>query len=327
MHTKLKVGMSSLHSKIGAANSNMPQAPKPVVRKFADGGAVRTRSDEEIGDTDPRTGKVDPGSYDRRMAEGAKNMERLRSAADSIKSFFSSKESPTSAPTSASNITGDTGMSAADEAKKAAMSGSFQMPKAEEKRREMTDYMVKPTETESKTEIKATPVETGPAPAPTPAPAAKKVVVKKNKASQQQNANVQKSSAPAPKVEAPAPSPASKVSAPSPQVETKAQMREKELRASGGSRGARTKEAVTDTGDETKRLRDRTSKSIPGVVGRFDLNGNQIPVGLGPRSSRVYGGDGSSVMSRAEKNYLQSRIDAGNLTAMEKAQAKRAGLI
>jgi hypothetical protein len=199
MHSKLKVGMSSLHSKIGQANSNMPQAPKPAtkpaVRKFADGGMVRG-------------GVMSDEAYAKQMEEGAKNMERLRSAADSIKSFFSSKE----APTSASNITGDTGMSAADEAKKSAMSGGYQIPKAEEKRREMTDYMVKPTETESKTEIKATPVETGPAPAPAPAPVAKKVVAKKKPVSRQQNANVQKSSAPAPKVKAPAP----KVEAPAP---------------------------------------------------------------------------------------------------------------
>jgi hypothetical protein len=114
---------------------------------------------------------------------------------------------------------------------------------------------------------------------------------------------------------------------PSQTKETAAQMREKQVRASGGSRGARTREAATDTGDEMTRLRDKTSKSIPGVVGRFDLQGNQIPVGLGPRSSQVYSGAGSTAMSRAENRYLQSRIDAGNLTAMERAQAKRAGLI
>jgi hypothetical protein len=145
MHSKLKVGMSSLHSKIGAANSNMPQAPKPVVRKFADGGAVRTRSDDEIGDTDPRTGKVDPGSYDRRMKAGEENMARLSSAADTLKSFFSSKE----APASASNITGDSGMSASDMAKKQAMSGGAQMPAAEpEKTRKIEDYMAKAPEAE-----------------------------------------------------------------------------------------------------------------------------------------------------------------------------------
>jgi hypothetical protein len=115
--------------------------------------------------------------------------------------------------------------------------------------------------------------------------------------------------------------------APSQTKETAAQMREKQVRTSGGSRGARMREAATDTGDEMTRLRDKTSKSIPGVVGRFDLQGNQIPVGLGPRSSQVYSGDGSTAMSRAENRYLQSRIDAGNLTAMERAQAKRAGLI
>lgn len=159
MHPKLKVGMSSLHSKISPSNNNMPQAPKPAVRKFADGGMVRTRSDDEIGDTDIRTGKVDPGSYDRRMKAGEENMERLRSAADSIKSFFSSKE----APASASNITGDSGMSASDMAKKQAMSGGAQMPvAAEEPRRQISDYMVKKEATEAKTEPVAAPVEAEP---------------------------------------------------------------------------------------------------------------------------------------------------------------------
>jgi hypothetical protein len=79
-HPKLKVGMTNLHSKIAVANHNMPQAPKPVVRKFADGGAVRTRSAEEIGDTDAKSGKIDPGSYDRRAAQGEKNLQMLKDA-------------------------------------------------------------------------------------------------------------------------------------------------------------------------------------------------------------------------------------------------------
>ncbi len=97
-HAKLKVGMSSLHSKISAANNNMPKAPKPVVRKFADGGSVRTRSDDEIGDTDPRTGKVDPGSYDRRMKAGEENLNRLKSAVESVRSFFSRDKASESSP-------------------------------------------------------------------------------------------------------------------------------------------------------------------------------------------------------------------------------------
>jgi len=145
-HAKLKVGMSSLHSKISAANSNMPKAPKPAVRKFADGGSVRTRSDDEIGDTNPRTGVVDPGSYDRRMKAGEENLNRLNSAIDSIRSFFSREKSP---ETSSANITGDSGMSESDIAKKQAMSGGMaseqkaEAPAPEERRREITDYMVK----------------------------------------------------------------------------------------------------------------------------------------------------------------------------------------
>jgi len=151
-HAKLKVGMSSLHSKISAANNNMPKAPKPVVRKFADGGSVRTRSDDEIGDTDPRTGKVDPGSYDRRMKAGEENLNRLKSAVESVRSFFSRDKAPESSP---SNITGDSGMKDSDTAKKQAMSGGMDFEKkaepvaeskveakAEEPRRKIEDYMV-----------------------------------------------------------------------------------------------------------------------------------------------------------------------------------------
>ena len=179
----------------------MPQAPKPVVRKFADGGMVRggVMSDED---------------YAKRMEQGEKNMERLRSAADSIKSFLSPKEKA-----SADNLTGDTGMSETDKAKKAAMSGGAQMPAAaEEPRRQISDYMVKPTETESKTEIQATPVETGAAPAP----------AKSVKAAKASVASVS-------------------TSAPAKPTETSAQMREKQLRASGGSRGARMGEVSKPT--------------------------------------------------------------------------------
>ena len=133
-HAKLKLGMSSLHGKISAANNNMPQAPKPVVRKFADGGSVRTRSDDEIGDTNPRTGVVDPGSYDRRMKAGEENLNRLKSAVESVRSFFSRDKEAESSP---SNITGDSGMSESDVAKKQSMSNmSFdkkEEPKAEVK--------------------------------------------------------------------------------------------------------------------------------------------------------------------------------------------------
>jgi len=302
MHAKLKVGMSSLHSKIGAANSNMPQAPKPatkpVVRKFADGGMVRTRSDDEIGDTDMRTGRVDPGSYDRRMKAGAENMERLRSAADTIKSFFS-KEKPSES--SSANISGDTGMSDTDTAKKQAISGGYQMAKTEteEPRRSISDYMVKPTETESKTEIQATPVETGAAPAP-----AKK-------------ANAAKASAAS-----------DSTSAPAKPTETSAQMREKQLRSSGGSRGARMND-VTDTGDETSRIMKRSgTKFVPGF-GSVDKEGNIV---RGQRQTGPSIGDALRAvdkgMTDAGTKYLQSKMDRGEtLSAMEKAQAKRAGLI
>lgn len=153
-HAKLKVGMSSLHSKISAANSNMPKAPKPVVRKFADGGSVRTRSDDQIWwESQPgNRGKDYPGDeiaskqYERNKAAGEENLSRLKSAAESIRSFFSRDKSP---EVSSANITGDSGMSESDIAKKQAMSGGMasekkaEVPAPEERRREITDYMVR----------------------------------------------------------------------------------------------------------------------------------------------------------------------------------------
>lgn len=192
MHSKLKVGMSNLHSKIGQANSNMPQAPKPAakpaVRKFADGGAVRTRSDDEIGDTNPRTGKVDPGSYERRMKAGEENMASLRSAADSIKNFFSQE-----GKTSSSNVTGDTGMSASDTAKKSAMSGGAQMPAAaEEKPRTIESYMAKAPKDETEAADYGNEGARTPMPRASSAPKAKPA---------KRNVSAQNVSAPAPKTE------------------------------------------------------------------------------------------------------------------------------
>ena len=294
MHPKLKVGMSSLHSKIGVANTNMPQAPKPAVRKFADGGMVRTRSDDEIGDTDPRTGKVDPGSYERRMKAGAENMERLRSAADTIKSFFSKDKG---ADTSASNITGDSGMSASDTAKKQAMSGGFQMAKtdSEEPRRQISDYMVKKEATEDKTEPVATPVEAEPFKAKKPSK--------------------------------PAMSADSVVGAPAKQKDTVAQMREKQLRASGGSRGARMNE-VTKSG--TPDLPVSKTRFVPGF-GEVDDRGMITNTRGGKTIEQRLQDVGASTnksMNDAAVRYLNSKMSRGEtLTKMEKAQADRLGII
>jgi hypothetical protein len=314
MHSKLKVGMSSLHSKIGAATNNMPQAPKPAVRKFADGGVVRTRSDDEIGDTDPRTGKVDPGSYDRRMAEGAKNMERLSSAADTLKSFFSSKE----APASASNITGDSGMSASDTAKKQAMSGGAQMPAAaEEPRRQISDYMVKKEATEDKTEPVATPVEAEPA----------KKVVKSNKPSVSNVSSTSSKKQPEVKMTGSPDMPSSKANVSVAQKETAAQMREKQLRASGGSRGARMNE-VTKSG--TPDLPVSKTKFVPGF-GEVDDRGMITNTRGGKTIEQRLQDVGASTnksMNDAAVRYLNSKMSRGEtLTKMEKAQADRLGII
>jgi hypothetical protein len=310
-HAKLKLGMSSLHGKISAANSNMPKTPKPMVRKFADGGSVRTRSDDEIGDTNPRTGVVDPGSYDRRMKAGEENLARLNSAVESVRSFFSREKGGEASP---SNISGESGMSDSDTAKKQAMSGGMDFEKKAEPVAKTEEPSYKQDVVKAITQPKATVQDLAPAAESAPvAKATKPSAPKPAKADVTPDAKSSSSR--------------SMPAAPSQPKETAAQMREKQIRASGGARGARMREAATDTGDETARLRNKTTKSIPGVVGRFDLSGNKIPVGLGPRSSQVYDGDGSSFMDRSEKKYLQSRIDAGNMTAMEKAQAKRAGLL
>jgi hypothetical protein len=52
-------------------------------KRFDTGGStnVRTRSDDEIGDTNPRTGVYTPGSYAARQEQGQKNL-------DSVKGFF-----------------------------------------------------------------------------------------------------------------------------------------------------------------------------------------------------------------------------------------------
>jgi hypothetical protein len=51
----------------------------------------KTRTDAEIGDTNPRTGVVTPGSYDARMAQGQKNL-------DAVKGFFNKLTGKPAAP-------------------------------------------------------------------------------------------------------------------------------------------------------------------------------------------------------------------------------------
>lgn len=291
-HPKLKVGMSSLHSKIAVANHNTVQAKKPAVRKFADGGAVMTRSDDEIGDTNPRTGKVDPGSYDRRMAQGEKNLQALK---DAFNKFTGEKSATTSTATTESKQPVD----------RFAGGMSPEAPAKQTKTETATEpsYMKDVRDTLTKPKAETTSVEPS-------VPATMEVEPVSKKAM--------------PKAKPPAPA-----EKPAAQVKKSTANRLAPIGRSQKDVEAMKKEPMssTDTGDETARLRDKTTKTIPGVVGRFDLQGNRVPVGLGPRSSQVYSGSGDSFMTSAEKRYLQSRIDAGNMTAMEKAQAKRAGLI
>tara|TARA_R110000822_G_scaffold35007_2_gene98872 strand:- start:2201 stop:3352 length:1152 start_codon:yes stop_codon:yes gene_type:complete len=362
MSDKLKCGMSSLHSKISAANSNMPQAPKPMVRKFADGGTVRTRSDDEIGDTDPRTGKVDPGSYDRRMKAGEENLTRLKSAAESVRSFFTREKAvsldepkPTmsEADVEKRQATGRFGEDMNKQAEPVKMPES----KAEEPsyKQDVLKEIIKPkavstTVVEPKTEpvvslksnaevnakplpaakkkadaklVEASPVKTNSAVGPTQAEIEARIkanarLVSSLRQEEPEKKSVQRTGA------------AVKAGASQKAVELMI-LEKKGLAGNEADKRAEQAEidraSKTDTGDETNRLRDRTSKFVPGF-GQVDLKGDIIPgVRGGLKSSQVYGGDGSTVMSRAEKKYLQSRIDAGNMTAMEKAQAKRAGLL
>ena len=291
-HPKLKIGTSSLHSKIAVANHNTVQAKKPAVRKFADGGAVMTRSDDEIGDTNPRTGKVDPGSYDRRMAQGEKNLQALK---DAFNKFTGEKSATTSTDTTESKQPVD----------RFAGGMTPEAPAKQTKTETATEpsYMKDVRDTLTKPKAEATAVEPS-APATMDAePVSKKAMPKAKQSIQAEKpaAQVKKSTA--------------NRLAPIGQSQKDVEAMKKEPMSS------------TDTGDEMARLRDKTSKFVPGF-GQVDNQGNIIPgVRGGLKSSQVYSGNGDSFMTSAEKRYLQSRIDAGNMTAMEKAQAKRAGLI
>lgn len=327
-HPKLKVGMSSLHSKIAVANHNTVQAKKPAVRKMADGGTVRTRSDEEIGDTNVKSGVVDPGSFERRAAQGEKNLQALK---DAFNKFTGEKSAPVSTDMAENK----------QPVERFAATKSPEpepKPKAEEKPRQITDYMAKAPESDvvdygnegGRTSMarSAAPIK----PVKKAAQSAAKPVAETKSMPTVEEKPVQKS--------APAERPETK-----PPQYTKLTYKEDILNQaptinrSGSTIGQSQKDieqlirqrqgadSKTDTGDETKRLRDRTSTFVPGF-GQIDKQGNIIPNVRGGRmASQVYGAKEDSFLTSAEKRYLQSRIDAGNLTAMEKAQAKRAGLI
>ena len=351
-HPKLKIGMSSLHSKIAVANHNTVQAKMPAVRKFADGGAVMTRSDDEIGDTNPRTGKVDPGSYDRRMAQGEKNLQALK---DAFNRFTGDKAATQNVSSDANAEYKAGGESDAAKAKiiSAAMDKKPDTVITEEpRRRQISDYMVKRDAEEVKAEAAPAPAAPAPAPAAESAkpvakkPAAKPVVEKNQKpvskiynedgmpnsesssASNLQDSSRSMSAKPVSKVNK-TPNTAARMSpVGNSQKDIEARiLANKGLAGNEAMKREIEQDSKTDTGDETKRLRDRTSTFVPGF-GQVDKEGKIIPNVRGGRmASQVYGAKEDSFMESAEKRYLKSRIDAGNMTAMEKAQAKRAGLI
>lgn len=68
--------------------------------RTSDGSALRTRSDAEIGDTNPRTGVVTPGSFDKNRAQGEKNLNSLKNLFG-----FGKKEAPAPAAPAASPAT------------------------------------------------------------------------------------------------------------------------------------------------------------------------------------------------------------------------------
>jgi hypothetical protein len=101
--------------------------PMKKSRRFAEGDLVggttnvRTRSDDEIGDTNPRTGVYTPGSYDARQKAGESNLNAVKGLWNRI-TGGSSDDSSSKASTSS-------GPSASDTAKSKVISDSFK-PKA-----------------------------------------------------------------------------------------------------------------------------------------------------------------------------------------------------
>jgi hypothetical protein len=320
MHSKLKVGMTSLHSKIAVSNHNMPSQPMPAVRKFADGGAVTTRSDDEIGDTNPRTGKVDPGSYDRRMAQGEKNLQALKDAFNK----FTGDKATTTVKENESNMSSDSMDSTYYKGNKSSDTTKPVEMKTETEAEPSYMKGVRDTLTKPKAEPTMTmPVTEEPAVVKTAKPTVAKSSTR-SAASNSVDASKDVSAKPARSS-----SSANRMSA----VGQSQKDIEARILANKGLAGNEAmkreieQDSKTDTGDETKRLRDRTSTFVPGF-GQIDKDGKIIPNVRGGRmASQVYGAKEDSFMESAEKRYLKSRIDAGNLTAMERAQAKRAGLI
>jgi hypothetical protein len=65
-----------------------------------DGSAVTTRTANQIGDTNPRTGVVTPGSFDKNRAQGDKNLAALKDVGSKISNFIGGNKqtAPPAAP-------------------------------------------------------------------------------------------------------------------------------------------------------------------------------------------------------------------------------------
>lgn len=313
-HAKLKVGMSSLHGKISAANNNMPKTPKPAVRKFADGGVVRTRSDDQIWwESQPgNRGKTYPGDdiaskqYELNKARGEENLSKLKSAARSIASFFSRDKE---AESSSANITGDSGMKDSDVAKKQAMSGGMDFenkaepvaepkvePKAEEPRRKIEDYIKSAPVVQSSTQAGNLPAAADASAAPASA------------------ASAPAASAPAAPASDNASSSKKIVSSPKKTANKKVVVDAKNYEKKAETQNLLARYPAPDIAVPKPK---KTYRSLSGKIVEIDDNiktGGKNPV--------------SDFFSNADKRYLKSKIDRGEeLTPMEKAQAKRAGIL
>jgi hypothetical protein len=83
-----------------------PAQPAPVSSgsggavNTADGSAVTTRTANQIGDTNPRTGVVTPGSFDKNRAQGDKNLAALKDVGSKISNFIGGNKqtAPPAAP-------------------------------------------------------------------------------------------------------------------------------------------------------------------------------------------------------------------------------------
>ena len=131
-------------------------------KRFDTGGStnVRTRSDDEIGDTNPRTGVYTPGSYAARQEQGQKNL-------DSVKGFFNKLTGKSADAAPAAPATYDENPAAKYIRKSVGQESTVSRPSESTISGSQVDK-------NKNYESEATPT---PAPTPAPAPAAKRLPI------------------------------------------------------------------------------------------------------------------------------------------------------